>query len=228
MSGRDELALEHAWRYFALHSEQRTTVFNFFAAAAGLTLTGLAYVLGTKNTPAQFGLAAGIAAVILSLVFWKLDQRVAQLTKCAEQVIVQLEGVALPESHRVFSLADALPVNQSRFPFRGTWSYGRSFRILFAGVAALGLSGAVMNSYALLKGSAGVHVAAAASRHEKEALDTQSTAPRQVASVVKQSKIDAKHVKSSAPQPEIRSAEDCRQHASSGTDRSSARIASCT
>jgi hypothetical protein len=154
VSSRDELALEHAWRYFALHSEQRTTVFNFFAAAAGLTLSGLAYVLGSKGAPAQFGVAAGIGAVLLALVFWKLDQRVAHLTKCAEQVIVQLEIGMLPDAHRMFSMADALPVNGSRSPLRGTWSYGRSFRILFAGVAILGLSGAAINGCALLKEAA--------------------------------------------------------------------------
>lgn len=150
MIDTNELALEHAWRYFALHSEQRTTVFNFFAAAAGLTLTGLAYVLGTSGAPAQFGVAAGVGAVLLALVFWKLDQRVAQLTKCAEQVIAELEIEVLPDAYRMFSRADTLPVNASRSPFCGSWSYGRSFRILFASVAALGLSGAAINGYSLL------------------------------------------------------------------------------
>jgi hypothetical protein len=152
VSNRDELALEHAWRYFALHSEQRTTVFNFFVAAAGLILSGLAYVLGTRGTPALFGVAAGVGAVLLALVFWKLDQRVAQLTKCAERVIVQLEFAVLSDVHGMFSHADALSVNGSRWPFRGTWSYGRSFRILFAVVAILGLSGAAINGYELVKG----------------------------------------------------------------------------
>ena len=43
--------LEHAWRYFALHAEQRMTVFNFFVASAGLALTGLAWTLadGSKK-----------------------------------------------------------------------------------------------------------------------------------------------------------------------------------
>jgi hypothetical protein len=183
MSGREELGLEHAWRYFALHSEQRTTVFNFFAAASGLTLTGLAYALGTKGASAQFGVAAGIGAVLLALVFWKLDQRVAQLTKCAEQVIAQLEIGVLPDANRMFSLADALPVNASRSPFSGTWSYGRSFRILFSGVAILGLTGAAINGYSLLKGPGPVaNTRAPRSEGSIKPLAAAPTAPRSAAS----------------------------------------------
>lgn len=150
MSNVDERAMEHAWRYFALHAEQRTTVFNFFAAAAGLTLSGLAYVSATNSTPSEYGVVAGFGATLLALVFWKLDQRVAQLTKCAEEILIVSEKLALPEAQQVFAQADKLTVNQSKSPFSGTWTYGRSFRILFVSVAALGLIGAGINGYRLV------------------------------------------------------------------------------
>lgn len=149
MSEANERALEHSWRYFALHSQQRTTVFNFFAGAAGLTLSGLAYVLATESAPHEFGIAAGLGATLLTLVFWKLDQRVAQLTKCAEEMVVGIEGQMFPEEYRIFANADELPVNGTRSPFVGTWSYGRSFRLLFASVAAFGLVGTLISAYGL-------------------------------------------------------------------------------
>jgi hypothetical protein len=42
--------LDHAWRYFSLHAEQRMTVFNFYVASAGLALTGLAWTLADGST----------------------------------------------------------------------------------------------------------------------------------------------------------------------------------
>lgn len=151
MSNVDERAMEHAWRYFALHAEQRTTVFNFFAAAAGLTLSGLAYVSSTNSIPSEFGLVAGLGVMLLALVFWKLDQRVAQLTKCAEEILIANEQQAFPEAQQVFAQSEKLPVNRYKSPFSGTWTYGRSFRILFISVAALGLIGAGINGYRFVR-----------------------------------------------------------------------------
>lgn len=148
MNNGKECALDHAWRYFALHAEQRTTVFNFFAAAAGLTLSGL--VAATSSKPGELGLVAGLGAMLLALVFWKLDQRVAQLTKCAEQVLVEIERQIFTSEQQTLVRSENLPVNISVLPFSGTWSYGRAFRILFAGVAAAGLIGAAINSYRII------------------------------------------------------------------------------
>jgi hypothetical protein len=147
VTGDHERALEHCWRYFALHSQQRITVFNFFVAASGLTLSGLAYVLATPSTPKEFGVAAGIGAMLLALIFWKLDQRAAQLIKCSEQILIASERQTMSDRQQMFAQTEALPVNTSLLPFSGTWSYGRSFRFLFAGVAALGLLGAALNGY---------------------------------------------------------------------------------
>jgi hypothetical protein len=95
-------------------------------------------------------LAAGIGALLLSLVFWKLDQREDQLIKGAENVIIQIENRIFLSTERTFALSEDLPVNQSLLPFGGTWSYGRAFRVLFSSVAAIGVLGIVMNAASLL------------------------------------------------------------------------------
>lgn len=142
MNEENERLLEHAWRHFSFHAQQRTTVFNFFTASAGLTLSGLFYVLATPTAPKIFGVAAGLSAALLALIFWKLDQRVTQLIKEGENVSIAVEQLLTNQLHRVFSRVEQINVNTSYFPFSGTWSYGRAFRLMFIIVAFTGLLGA--------------------------------------------------------------------------------------
>lgn len=141
MDEKTERLLEHSWRHFALHSQQRTTVFNFFTASAALTISGLFYVLATPTAPRAFGVVAGLGAAVLSLVFWKLDQRVTQIIKEGEHASIAIES-ELAEIYRQFARVERLEVNRSLSPFSGTWSYGRSFRLMFLVVALTGLIGA--------------------------------------------------------------------------------------
>ncbi|MCG7349598.1 hypothetical protein [Sphingomonas sp. ACRSK] len=135
--------LEHAWRYFALHAEQRMTVFNFFVASAGLALTGLAWTLADGSGKWPLGAAAGLGAAALSLVFWRLDQRGGQLVKNAEDAMVALES-GLPRAAAVTTAERRLPNNASWTTMTTPWTFGRSFRLLFAAVAILGIVGAAI------------------------------------------------------------------------------------
>lgn len=135
--------LEHAWRYFALHAEQRMTVFNFFVASAGLALTGLAWTLADGSKKWPLGAAAGLGAAALSFVFWRLDQRGGQLVKNAEDAMVALES-GLPRSAAVTVAERRLPNNASWTAMSTPWTFGRSFRLLFAAVAVLGVFGSAI------------------------------------------------------------------------------------
>lgn len=145
MTDDEARGLEHAWRYFALHAEQRMTVFNFFVASAGLTLTGLAWTLseGVKYWP--LGAAAGVSAAALSFIFWRLDQRGAQLVKTAEAAMVALEN-GLPTSAAVTTAERQLTSNGAWMGLSTPWTFGRSFRLLFAVVFLLGIGGAVVTT----------------------------------------------------------------------------------
>jgi hypothetical protein len=151
---RLEVAFEHAWRYFALHSAQRTTVFNFFVASAGLTLSGLGYVLATSAFPRHFAVVAGLGAVLLAFTFWKLDQRVVQLIKASERVMIETERTMFQKDRRVFCIADEAPVNMG-ISLTQPWSYGRSFKTLFVMTALLGLAGAGTSLISLLRAAPG-------------------------------------------------------------------------
>lgn len=135
--------LEHAWRYFALHAAQRMTVFNFFVASAGLALSGLAWTLADGSKKWPLGAAAGLGAAALSFVFWRLDQRGSQLVKNAEDAMVALES-GLPRAAAVTTAERKLPNNGPWAGITTPWTFGRSFRLLFAAVAFLGIAGATI------------------------------------------------------------------------------------
>lgn len=146
MTAEDQAAFDHAWRHFALHADQRISVFNFYVASSGLLLSGLAYALTADARLWPMGVAAGLGVATLSLLFWKLDQRSAELIKAAEAAMEEIEVSTLPASRRVLSNIAALPTNASwLFPL-GSWSFGRSFRALFLSVGLLGLSGSVLSA----------------------------------------------------------------------------------
>lgn len=132
--------LDHAWRYFALHAEQRMTVFNFYVASAGLALTGLAWTLADGSTKWPLGAAAGFGAAALSFVFWRLDQRGGQLVKNSEDAMLALES-GLLQAAAVTTAERRLPNNAGWMAMSTPWTFGRSFRLLFAAVALAGIVG---------------------------------------------------------------------------------------
>jgi hypothetical protein len=141
-----EPPLEHAWRYFALHAEQRITVFNYFVALASLIATGLAVATNLPPSNWYLGATCGILLAALSFVFWKLDQRGSQFVKLAEDALVEAETDSnFPANQRVVSLERALE-NKSLHPTK-PWTFGRAFRLLFIGMALVGLVGAGSSIY---------------------------------------------------------------------------------
>lgn len=146
MNDDEVRGLDHAWRYFALHAEQRMTVFNFFVASAGLALTGMAWTLADGSRRWPLGVAAGLGAAALSFVFWRLDQRGAQLVKAAEDALAISEA-KLPSACAVVTAERALASNAGWSHLSSPWTFGRSFRLLFSVVALLGILGAGATCY---------------------------------------------------------------------------------
>ena len=78
---------EYAWSYFQLHANQRMTTFNFFVVIAALLTTGLS---GTFNKDFQnpfIGIVLGAGLIVISFIFWKLDQRIRYMIKHAETTL---------------------------------------------------------------------------------------------------------------------------------------------
>jgi hypothetical protein len=136
----EEIALDHAWRYFELHSKQRIAIFNFFIVASGAAFAGIGVTLQQGATFSIVGIAVGLLLALTAFLFWKLDSRASALIKHAEGALSRLEE-NLPETGRLFA-REATGTGKAE---AGKWTFGRVFRFTFASVGMAGLIGAALS-----------------------------------------------------------------------------------
>jgi len=145
VSGQD--MLEHAWRYFALHAEQRMSVFNFFLVLSGLVAAGLAASLQRDRSFQLFGVALGFLLALISFVFWKLDQRTGFLITHAEDAIMQLERqfFTVTAARLIGSERECRATATSGAVITRMWTYRSAFRLAFAVMGLVGFGGAILS-----------------------------------------------------------------------------------
>jgi hypothetical protein len=144
-----ESALEHAWRYFELHANQRMAVFNFFLVLSGIVAAGLAAALQSNQPLSGLGVVAGLLLCLVSFVFWKLDQRVSFLVKHAEAALMEAEASLTMGGSRLFLLEPrrAAEARSSSTWWARQWTYGEAFRLVFFIMGLTGLGGALLAAF---------------------------------------------------------------------------------
>ena len=142
-----EKNFEHAWRYFQLHAAQRITVFNYFLIISGVGASGLAATLQGSQRFSSLGIALGLLLILVSFVFWKLDQRTAFLITRAEIVLIEIEKSFPNKKFQIFNLEFELTRAESNNKNRWLriWSYGKSFRLIFTMMSFFGFGGTVLS-----------------------------------------------------------------------------------
>lgn len=141
-------AVDHAWRYFELHSGQRTTLFNYFL----FIMAGLGAAIGvTLQNPIKFsyiGIFISFFAFLVSIIFWKLDQRTSFLIKQSEQVFKNLERNSAIDIG-IFCNEDANldRANKSKTLLNKIITYGTIFRFTFCMTSIIGLAGLIVFLY---------------------------------------------------------------------------------
>jgi hypothetical protein len=85
-----EVEQTYAWNWFSYHASQRLTAFNFFLVLLGAVLVG--YVQAATNDLPALGVVLGGFGVIVSLAFWAIDVRNAELVACGRAALDKLEG----------------------------------------------------------------------------------------------------------------------------------------
>jgi len=136
MKELNELAFEHAWKYFEVHSQQRMTVFNFYITVVGLLAAGCGIALQQGGKFMYFSIILGFFISFITFIFYKLDGRVSVLIKNSEKALKNLEMNYEHTSAKIFLSEDSQHyINSGLF---SVWTYGRCFRIVFS---ALGLTG---------------------------------------------------------------------------------------
>ena len=140
--------LDHAWKYFELHSGQRISMFNFFLVVSTSLAAGLGYCLQGNKALGWLGTVAGALLFFVSLVFGKIDGRTATLVKYAENAIAAVEaGFPEPTVRLVANeAAGTAKTIEGEGPHKGMWSYSKSFRLAFQAMAVLGIIGGVLSA----------------------------------------------------------------------------------
>lgn len=134
-------SMEHAWRYFELHAQQRMTVFNFYLAISGLIAAGIGICLQQSFGFSAFISMLGGALSLVSFLFWKLDQRVTEMIKKSEVALRVIEKESIISVAALFSNDSDCNASIGLF---SVWSYGRCFRVAFMTVGLIGAAFAVL------------------------------------------------------------------------------------
>lgn len=140
-----EQLMEHAWKYFEIHSNQRITLFNYFL----FIMTGLGAAIGiTLQASSKFayvGIFLSFFVSLVSFVFWKLDQRTSFLIKESEKTLILLERNSAVD-FAIFSKEEANldKHNKDKFYIFKTFTYGNIFRLVFFTTGLVGVLGMVI------------------------------------------------------------------------------------
>jgi hypothetical protein len=112
-----EAAARYAWEYFKYHAGQRQSVFRFYLTLVGVAVLAYAYSQRFAQSAADAAEEAaklrpliGVALVVTSFLFWRLDKRSRELIKNSETTLkVQessLSGLLKDETIRLMHLGD--------------------------------------------------------------------------------------------------------------------------
>ena len=135
--------LDHAWRHFDFHAKQRLSLFNFCIIWAGLIIAAWSQAMTGATPRPAVGVILGLILLVSSVVFWRMDQRNAFLTKMAEEVLDEAEQAVFGKPV-LFDAARADRKLRKGFSFLVArhWSHGQSLRLLFALLGIVGMLGA--------------------------------------------------------------------------------------
>ena len=87
----------------------------------------------------------GLLLILISFIFWRMDQRNAQLTKRAEHIMSAVESNTFAAQDVLFNdkAADLHIKERLSFILGRQWSHGQSLRVLFSLMGVIGLAGAL-------------------------------------------------------------------------------------
>ncbi|TGP42573.1 hypothetical protein EN873_45215 [bacterium M00.F.Ca.ET.230.01.1.1] len=147
-----EQAVEHAWKYFELHSNQRITMFNYFLFIVVGLGTAIGVSMQSSITFAYIGIFLSIFLSVSSFFFWKLDQRTSFLIKQSEEVFKKLErnssidiGIFCNEENNL------IKANEKKNFFSKIMTYGSIFIFFFLLMGIIGIMGVLVFSLIIAK-----------------------------------------------------------------------------
>lgn len=141
------IAREHCWNYFALHAQQRISVFQYFITIETALITAAIIAIQYKtdlNNP-KWAIILGPLTILFSFVFWKIDQRTRDLIKKSEVALRSIEKIISQKSNSSIQLPFTEdPQHDPKIRFYafplipGRLSYSQSFGIIYVALAFFG------------------------------------------------------------------------------------------
>jgi uncharacterized membrane protein YraQ (UPF0718 family) len=123
---------DYAWNWFSYHAGQRMIVFRFFFVIVGVTAVG--YYQNLSQSP-QLAFAFSLLAVLLCILFWRLDLRSRELVEIGEHALLELEAELRALTSVKVSIVEQARSKTSihvRTSLRGClYSYGQIFSAVF-------------------------------------------------------------------------------------------------
>ena len=84
--------IDHLWKYFEIHSQQRMTLFNFYIVICGVISSVIGYGIQSTKDLISLEITLCILLTSFSFLFYKLDQRTSFLIKRSEKALVNFEN----------------------------------------------------------------------------------------------------------------------------------------
>jgi hypothetical protein len=149
-TSRDDLRA-YAWNYFQLHAQQRLQAFEFYISLASAATGGFLALL-SLDKPHKWFSVVGLLLMLLSFIFWKLDNRTRQLICNAENALKHLDSELAPSldgDHslhplQLFARDDEQVKGLLLYPLMsGHFTYSRCFRWMFCCFSLIGLAVAI-------------------------------------------------------------------------------------
>lgn len=143
-----EKIIDHVWKYFEIHSQQRMTLFNFFIVVVGGIASAIGFCLQSEKDLAFIIYSLIVVLLTISFLFYKLDQRTAFLIKRCEKNLVKLESQFTNSSVDLFTNddLDLAQENKNRF-FNKIWTYGDIFRLTYTVIGLVSIFCLILGFY---------------------------------------------------------------------------------
>lgn len=143
-----EKMIEHIWKYFEIHSQQRMTLFNFFILVVGGIISALGFCLQSEKDLNSLIHMLLIILIIISILFYKLDQRTSFLIKRSERSLIELEKSFNNVQINLFTNDDFdLESENENRTVNKIWTYGYIFRLNYMIVGFISFSYLLVSTF---------------------------------------------------------------------------------
>jgi len=147
---------KQAWDYFQMQAGHRLITFNFYISISSVLSTGLAASFKSNADFSNMGLAFGFLLILFSFIFWKLDQRNADLIRGAESALVFFESEStyndldiIPHIAKRFTRSEFDTIQKKKYNSWFFWnnyfSYSNCFRFVFLIFGLVGFIGSLIS-----------------------------------------------------------------------------------